>query len=145
MESKDINHPHDSMPISTNDCTDELMNCTTECDTNDKECHDACIEEYHDCEIPGEHDVYWSSKALDQLDEINEMKPDVHLYEETLPLNDMNVDEGEIIAEILTLTALLNGKCTRTETTNSIGHSSKRIVIEYDVRTKGNQGSSQDT
>ena len=114
-----------------NDCTDDLMECTTQCDTNDKECHDACIEEYHDCEIPGEHDVYWSSKALDQLDEIK--------------LNDMNVDEGEIIAEILTLTALLNGKCTRTETTNSIGHSSKRIVIEYDVRTKGNQGSSQDT
>ena len=134
MESKDINHPHDSMPIAT-DCTDELMNCTTECDTNDKECLDDCIAEYHDCEIPAEHDVYWSSKALDQLDEINEMKP----------LNDMNVDEGEIIAEILTLTALLNGKCTRTETTNSIGHSSKRIVIEYDVRTKGNQGSSQGT
>lgn len=130
MESKDINHPHDSMPIAT-DCTDELMNCTTQCDTHDKECLDDCIEEYHDCEIPGEHDVYWSSKALDQLDEIK--------------LNDMNVDEGEIIAEILTLTALLNGKCTRTETTNSIGHSSKRIVIEYDVRTKGNQGSSQNT
>ena len=108
-----------------NDCTDELMNCTTECDTNDKECHDTCIEEYHDCEIPGEHDV--------------------HLYEETLPLNDMNVDEGEIIAELLTLTSLLNGKCTRTETLNSVGRSSKRIVIEYDVRTKGDQGSSQDT
>jgi len=122
------------MPIAT-DCTDELMNCTTECDTNDKECLDDCIAEYHDCEIPGEHDVYWSSKALDQLDEINEMKP----------LNDMNVDEGEIIAEILTLTALLNGKCTRTETLNSDGRSSKQIVIEYDVRTKGNQGSSQGT
>ena len=114
-----------------NDCTDELMNCTTQCDTNDKECIDDCIEEYHDCEIPGEHDVYWSSKALDQLDEIK--------------LNDMNVDEGEIIAEILTLTALLNGKCTRTETLNSDGRSSKQIVIEYDVRTKGNQGSSQGT
>ncbi len=141
MESKDINHPHDSMPISNNDCTDELMNCTTECDTNDKECHDACIEEYHDCELPGENteDVYWASKALDQLDEINAKKPDVH------PLNDMNVDEGEIIAEILTLTALLNGKCTRTETLNSVGRSSKRIIIEYDVRTKGDQGSSQDT
>ena len=105
-----------------NDCTDDLMECTTQCDTNDKECHDACIEEYHDCEVP-----------------------DVHLYEETLPLNDMNVDEGEIIAEILTLTSLLNGKCTRTETLNSVGRSSKQIIIEYDVRTKGDQGSSQDT
>ena len=102
-----------------NDCTDELMNCTTECDTNDKECHDTCIEEYHDCEIPGEHDIH--------------------------PLNDMNVDEGEIIAELLTLTSLLNGKCTRTETLNSVGRSSKRIIIEYDVRTKGDQGSSQGT
>ena len=124
MESKDINK----------DCTDELMNCTTECDTNDKECHDTCIEEYHDCEVPGEHDVYWSSKALDQLDEINEMKP----------LNDMNVDEGEIIAEILTLTALLNGKCTRTETLNSVGRSSKRIIIEYDVKER-DERTSQET
>ena len=123
------------------------MNCTTECDTHDKECVEDCIEEYHDCELPGENteDVYWASKALDQLDEINAKKPDVHLYEETLPLNDMNVDEGEIIAEILTLTSLLNGKCTRTETLNSVGRSSKRIIIEYDVRTKGDQGSSQDT
>ena len=117
------------------------MNCTTECDTHDKECVEDCIEEYHDCELPGENteDVYWASKALDQLDEINAKKPDVH------PLNDMNVDEGEIIAEILTLTSLLNGKCTRTETLNSVGRSSKRIIIEYDVRTKGDQGSSQDT
>ena len=104
------------------DCTDDLMECTTECDTNDKECHDACIEEYHDCEIP-----------------------DVHLYEETLPLNDMNVDEDMVIAELLTLTKLLNGKCTRTETLDSTGRSSKRIVIEYDVRTKGTPTASQET
>ena len=102
-----------------NDCTDDLMECTTQCDTNDTECKTDCIDEYHDCVIPGEHDIH--------------------------PLNDMNVDEGEIIAEILTLTSLLNGKCTRTETLNSVGRSSKRIIIEYDVRTKGDQGSSQGT
>ena len=120
--------------IEEKDCTDELMNSTTECDTNDKECHDECIEEYHDCEVPDEHDVYWSSKALDQLDEINEMKP----------LNDMNVDEGQIIAELLTLTSLLNGKCTRTETLNSVGRSSKRIIIEYDVKER-DERTSQET
>ena len=115
MESKDINHPHDSMPIAT-DCTDELMNCTTQCDTHDKECLDDCIEEYHDCEIPGEY----------------------------APLNDMNVDEGEIIAEILTLTALLNGKCTRSDMLNSTGRSSKLITIEYDIKER-DQGASQET
>tara|TARA_X000001036_G_scaffold50588_4_gene40343 strand:+ start:2027 stop:2347 length:321 start_codon:yes stop_codon:yes gene_type:complete len=103
------------------DCTDDLMECTTECDTHDKECHADCIEEYHDCEIVP------------------------HLYEETLPLNDMNVDEDMVIAELLTLTKLLNGKCTRTETLDSTGRSSKRIVIEYDIRTKGTPTASQET
>ena len=124
MESKDIKHPHDSMPIAT-DCTDELMNCTTECDTHDKECLDECIEEYHDCEIPGEHteDVYWASK-----------------------LNDMslNVNEEDVIAEILTLTKLLNGKCTRTEKLNSKGRSTKQIIIEYDVKER-DERTSQET
>ena len=32
---------------------------------------------------------------------------------------DMNTDEGEIISELLTLTALLNGNMTRLETSNS--------------------------
>ena len=109
--------------MNEKDCTDELMECTTQCDTNDKECHDACIEEYHDCEIPGEHDVYWSSKALDQLDEINEMKP----------LNDMNVDEGELISELLQIAALLGGTAERTQTVNSTGRSSNKIIIEYNV------------
>ena len=92
------------------DCTDELMECTTECDTNDKECHDDCVEEYNDCVIP----------------------------------EDTHVDEGEIIAEILTLTALLNGKCTRSNTLNSVGRSSKKITIEYDIKER-DQGASQET
>ncbi len=36
------------------DCTDDLMECVTECDTDDKECKDACVEEYHECVIPEE-------------------------------------------------------------------------------------------
>ena len=47
----------------------------------------------------------------------------------------MHSDEGEIISELLTLTALLNGNMTRLETSNSMGRTSKKIVIEYDVKT----------
>ena len=94
------------------------MECTTQCDTNDTECKTDCIDEYHDCVIPVEHDIH--------------------------PLNDMNVDEGEIIAEILTLTALLNGKCTRSNTLNSVGRSSKKITIEYDIQFR-DKGSSEET
>ena len=36
------------------DCTDDLMECVTECDTDDKECKDTCIEEYNECVIPEE-------------------------------------------------------------------------------------------
>ena len=92
------------------DCTDELMECTTECDTNDKECESECIDQYNDCVIP----------------------------------DDTHVDEGEIIAEILTLTALLNGKCTRSNTLNSVGRSSKKITIEYDIQFR-DKGSSEET
>ena len=34
------------------DCTDDLMECVTECDTDDKECKDACVDEYQECVIP---------------------------------------------------------------------------------------------
>ena len=129
--------------MNEKDCTDELMECTTECDTNDKECHDECIEEYHECDISKE----FTPDDVEQcITDGNDYKDCVdHMVATNDFTDDTHVDEGEIISEILTLTALLNGKCTRTETTNSIGHSSKRIVIEYDVRTKGNQGSSQNT
>ena len=91
------------------DCTDELMECTTECDTNDKECESDCVEQYNDCVIP----------------------------------DDTHVDEGEIIAEILTLTALLNGKCTRSNTLNSVGRSSKKITIEYDIQFRDKRSSEE--
>ncbi len=92
------------------DCTDELMECTTECDTNDKECESECIDQYNECVIP----------------------------------DDTHVDEGEIISEILTLTALLNGKCERTQTLDSRGRSSKRIIIEYDIQYR-DETTSQET
>jgi len=125
--------------MNEKDCTDELMECTTECDTNDKECIDDCIEEYNDCDISKE----FTPDDVEQcITDGTDYKDCVDHMVATTPLNDMNVDEGEIIAELLTLTSLLNGKCTRTETLNSDGRSSKRIIIEYDVTTKGNKGSS---
>ncbi len=45
-------------------------------------------------------------------------------------------DEGELIAEILCIAGELGGTVQRTSTVNSMGRSSKKIVIEYDVKTK---------
>ena len=87
------------------DCTDQLLECTTECDTNDKECHDECIEEYHDCELPWEEDVQMTNEH----------------------------DEGELISEILQIAALLGGTVERTQTLDSTGRSSNKIIIEYNV------------
>ena len=46
--------------------------------------------------------------------------------------------EGDLIAEVLQITALLGGTCTRQETLNSQGRSSKQIIIEYDVKQRTN-------
>ena len=48
-----------------------------------------------------------------------------------------NMDEGELISEILQIAALLGGTATRTTTLNSTGRSSKKITIEYEVKTHG--------
>ncbi len=45
-------------------------------------------------------------------------------------------DEGELISEILQIAALLGGNVERTQTLNSVGRSSKKIIIEYGVETK---------
>ena len=124
------------------DCTDELMECTTQCDTNDKECHDDCIEEYHACDISNEFtpdDVEQCiTNGTDYKDCVD------HMVATNNFIDNIHVDEGEIISEILTLTALLNGKCTRSNTLNSVGRSSKKITIEYDIKER-DQGSSQET
>tara|TARA_B100000945_G_scaffold154485_1_gene123914 strand:+ start:130 stop:507 length:378 start_codon:yes stop_codon:yes gene_type:complete len=87
------------------DCTDQLLECTTECEPNDKECHDECIEEYHDCELPWEEDVQMTNEH----------------------------DEGELISEILQIAALLGGTVERTQSLDSTGRSSNKIIIEYNV------------
>tara|TARA_B100000575_G_C23115604_1_gene644871 strand:- start:359 stop:595 length:237 start_codon:yes stop_codon:yes gene_type:complete len=59
MESKDINPVerlhNDIRDAHDHDCTDQLMDCTSECDINDKDCETSCIDEYHDCVIPQDH------------------------------------------------------------------------------------------
>ena len=103
------------------DCTDQLLECTSECDINDSECKTECVEEYHECELPWEEDEQMT-------------------YEED---KFMNMDEGELISELLQIAALLNGTCERSETSNSTGRSSKKITIEYDVQFR-DQGTSEE-
>ena len=96
------------------DCTDQLLECTSECAPTDTECKTECVEEYKECELPWEEDVQMT-------------------YEED---KFMDMDEGELISEILQIAALLGGTCTRSETLDSTGRASKKIIIEYDVKEK---------
>ena len=104
------------------DCTDQLLECTSECDINDKECETVCVEEYKECELPWEDEQQMT-------------------YEED---KFMAMDEGELISEILQIAALLGGSVERTQTLNSTGRASKKIIIEYDVQRR-DQSSSQET
>ena len=108
-----IERLHDDMrKEKEKDCTDQLLECTTECDVNDSECKDECVEEYKECEYPWE----------DELDGGNiEMQEEVN-------------DEGELISEILQIAALLGGTVERTQTLDSTGRSSNKIIIEYNVK-----------
>ena len=90
------------------DCTDQLLECTSECAPTDTECQSECVEEYKECELPWEEDVQMTNEH----------------------------DEGELISEILQIAALLGGSVERTETLNSTGRSAKKIIIEYDVKNK---------
>ena len=108
-----IERLHDDMrKEKENDCTDQLLECTTECDVNDSECKEECVEEYKECEYPWE----------DELDGGN-----ITMQEEIQ-------DEGELISEILQIAALLGGTAERTQTVNSTGRSSNKIIIEYNVK-----------
>ena len=103
------------------DCTDQLLECTSECAPTDTECQSECVEEYKECELPWEEDEQMT-------------------YEED---KFMKIDEGELISELLQIAALLNGTCERSETSDSRGRSSKKITIEYDIRSR-DQGTSEE-
>ena len=104
------------------DCTDQLLECTSECAPTDTECKTDCVEEYKECELPWEED--------------EQMTYDEDKF--------MKMDEGELISELLQIASLLNGTCERSETSNSTGRSSKKITIEYDIRSR-DQGTSEET
>ena len=108
----DIRKEHDK--DEEKDCTDQLLECTSECAPNDSECQSECVEEYKECELPWEDEEQMT-------------------YEED---KFMDMDEGELISEILQIAALLGGSVERTETLNSTGRASKKIIIEYDVKNK---------
>jgi hypothetical protein len=119
---KPIERLHDDIrKENEKDCTDQLLECTVQCDTDDSECKTECVEEYKECELPWEDEEQMT-------------------YEED---KFINMDRGELISEILQIAALLNGTCERSETSDSSGRSSKRITIEYDIRSR-DQGTSEE-
>ena len=124
--------------MNEKDCTDELMECTIECDTDDKECHTECIEEYQECDISKEFTPEDVEQCIvdgtDYKDCVDHMVATNDFEEPTTAL----LPEGDLIAEVLQITALLGGTCTRQETLNSQGRSSKQIIIEYDVKQRTN-------
>ncbi len=104
------------------DCTDQLLECTSECAPTDTDCQSECVEEYKECELPWEDEQQMT-------------------YEED---KFMHMDEGELVSECLQIAALLGGTCTRSETLDSSGRASKKIIIEYDIQRR-DKGSSQET
>ena len=128
------------------DCTDQLTECHVSCEPTDKECISECIEEYHECDISKE----FTPEDVEQcITNGTDYKDCVDHMVATMPNNNwrevtteedkfMDMDRGELISELLQITALLGGEMTRESTLNSTGRQSKRIVIEYDVSQKNN-------
>ena len=48
----------------------------------------------------------------------------------------IQMEKDELISEILQIAACLGGTCERTSTLNSVGRSSNKIIIEYDIKQK---------
>ena len=119
------------MPTMTEekkDCTDELMECTTECDTGDQECHTDCIEEYQECDISKE----FTAQDVEQcITDGTDYKDCVDHLVATMPHTNEKEDEGDLISELLTITSLLGGNMERIDACNSSGQQYKKIVITY--------------
>ena len=52
------------------------------------------------------------------------------------PSEEKEMSNGDLIEELLIITAELGGRMERYETLNSVGRSSKKIVIEYNIEVK---------
>ncbi len=100
------------------DCTDQYFECVSECDINDTDCETDCVNDLKECDLP------WEEEMTTEEDKF------------------MAMDEGELISECLQIAALLGGTCERTTTLDSTGRESKKIIIEYDIRSSVNKGSS---
>ena len=48
-------------------------------------------------------------------------------------------DEGELIAELLSITGELGGTMQRLTTVDHSGRTSQKVVIEYNVKQKGEE------
>ena len=48
-------------------------------------------------------------------------------------------DEGELIAELLCIAAELGGEMHRLTTLDHSGRTSKKVVIEYNIKQKGEE------
>ena len=115
----DIRKEHDKN--EEKDCTDQLLECPSARAPNDSECESECVEEYKECELPWEDE-----QVTTEEDKF------------------MHMDEGELVSECLQIAALLGGTCTRSETLDSSGRASKKIIIEYDIQRR-DKGTSQET
>ena len=49
------------------------------------------------------------------------------------------MDEGELIEELLCITEKLGGKMQRLTTSDHSGRTSQKVVIEYNVKQKGEE------
>ena len=49
------------------------------------------------------------------------------------------MDEGELIAELLCITGELGGEMQRLTVVDSTGRTSQKVVIEYNVKQKGEE------
>ena len=126
-----------AMNENEKDCTDQLIECHSECDVNDKECRDDCVEEYQECDISQE----FTSEDVEQcITDGTDYKDCVDHMVATMPINepiDEPIDdEGDLIAELLCITTELGGTMERLECSNSTGRTSKVIKIEYNVKHK---------
>lgn len=105
------------------DCTDQLLECTSQCDPKDTECEEKCVEEYKECDLPWEEEV--------------DQTPDQHIIDPNQPWDKLIVyptEEQHLVNEISHIASLLEGKITKSSTTDTNGKESKKIIIEYDVK-----------
>tara|TARA_B100001996_G_scaffold79923_1_gene58902 strand:+ start:1615 stop:1977 length:363 start_codon:yes stop_codon:yes gene_type:complete len=111
------------------DCADQYLECSSECDINDPECEEECVTDLKSCDISEE----FTPQDVEQcITDGTDYKDCVdHLVATMVPSK--GYDEGELVSEILCIAGELDGTVTRLQTLNSVGRSSKKIVIEYDI------------